>query len=60
MSRAYIVMSYYQSPIYITHPKVKEAFIDRKKARQRVDELNKKATSNQYYIISVPMIEGNP
>lgn len=50
--KCYVIMSYYNSPCFITHPKLKAVFQTKKDAIKKCDELNEKATQNQYYVES--------
>ena len=54
MKSVYVVLSYRDSPIYITHPKPVAAFETRKEARAYVIEKNTRATSNQYGMLRIP------
>lgn len=48
--KCYVIMSCYNNPCFITHPKLKAVFQAKKDATKRCDELNAKATQNQYYV----------
>ena len=60
MKKVYIVMKEKQSAVAVFQQYPHEAYTDKKKAEDRIDELNRRAKSNLYWVEepSIPLIEG--
>ena len=54
MKSVYVVFSYRDSPIYITHPKPVAAFATRKEAQAFATQKNNRAVGNQYGVMRIP------
>lgn len=60
MRRIYVIMKTSSSPVGFIHfPRVHEAHLDQKEAKQRVKTLNAKAMTNTYSLKSVPIFLGD-
>ena len=57
MARLYVVMKEPQSPIAFFRPRLHEIYKNKKEARDRVEELNRKATYCRYWVESAPLKE---
>jgi hypothetical protein len=59
MSKAYVVVSEYYSPIAIVYPKIRAVFAKRKDANRYAKEKNSRPNSHSYYVVSADL-EPNP